>query len=544
MKMTLTGRMLRHLLCYGAFVLFSNESVAQQVNILWITAEDLSPRFSFYGDATVATPNLDRLARQGVTYDRAFATYGVCAPSRHSIIMGMYPTATGAGAMRTWKRTSAINDITDTALLNLPVYEATPPPQAKCFTEYLRQAGYFCTNNAKNDYQFQPPITAWDEDGNQAHWRNRPDKDQPFFSVFNFEVTHESKIHQPPSPQAVDPSKVLVPPYYPDTETVRRDIAHHYDNIMILDRQVGELLKQLEEDGLTDQTVIFFYGDHGDGLPRAKRWVYDSGIQVPLVIRFPHAQKANTRDTNLVSFVDFAPTVLSLCNIPVPTHMHGRPFLGTKRGAPRKYIYAFRDRMDPAFETIRAVRGPRFKYIRNYRPDLPYIGFIPYRDRMLMMKEILHLRELGKLEPNQWQFALMSKPLEEIYDTQKDPHEINNLIGDPGYQSIVTKFRKANDEFQARFEDLGMISERELVRKLWPENGLQPKTDDPQIEVQNNQIHLQCASKGASIAYRFDQEHRWHLYSGPFSPKESTQIEVQAIRLGWKPSQVVKKQLD
>ena len=293
--------------------------------------------------------------------------------------------------------------LTDPDLLNIPVYEATPPVGAKCFTEYLRAVGYYCTNNAKSDYQFQPPITAWDENNNKAHWRNRPDPEMPFFSVFNFGITHESQIHSPPSPEVTNPDAIEVPPYYPNTPTVRKDIAHHYDNVVTLDQQIEKVLNQLKEDGLYEKTIIFFYGDHGDGLPRAKRWVYDSGIQVPLIIRFPEQAHAATREERLVSFVDFAPTILSLLNIAIPLHMEGQAFLGEAMTPTRKYIYASRDRMDPAYETIRAVRDTRFKYIRNYRPDLPYIGFIPYRDRMLMMQEIKQLAAANKLGPDQWQ---------------------------------------------------------------------------------------------------------------------------------------------
>ena len=510
----------------------------ERPNILWITAEDLSPHFSFYGDSTVATPHLDRLAAEGIIYDRAFATYGVCAPSRHSIIMGMYPSTTGAGAMRTWKRTSAIDDIKDTALLNIPVYEATPPPEARCFTEYLRQAGYYCTNNEKTDYQFRPPITAWDESSDQAHWRNRPDEHTPFFSVFNFEVTHESKIHNPPSPQVVDPNSINVPPYYPDTKTVREDIAHHYDNIIALDEQIGELLKQLEEDDLQQSTIIFFYGDHGDGLPRAKRWVYDSGIRIPLVVRLPNGIKA-TRDTSLVSFVDFAPTVLSLCKIEVPDHMQGQVFLGPERDAPREYIYAFRDRMDPAPETIRAVRDGRYKYIRNYRQDLPYIGFIPYRDRMLMMKEILTLKEQGNLGANQWQFSMDSKPAEELYDTKVDPHEIRNLAEDPSYLEILGRMRQANQDFQNLYEDLGLIPEKDLIRRLWPPHGIQPKTKTPTISIKEGYILISCDTEGASIGYQVNEEGRWLLYDQPIPASDVHLITAQAIRIGWKPSTLV-----
>ena len=328
-------------------------------------------------------------------------------------------------------------------------------PKRVVLRNYLRKAGYFCTNNAKNDYQFQPPVGAWDENGREAHWRNRPDPAMPFFSVFNFEVTHESRIHNHPSPEVTDPGSVEVPPYYPDTETVRRDIAHHYDNIAALDRQIGEVLRQLEEDGLMEETVIFFFGDHGDGLPRAKRWVYDSGIRVPLVVRFPGEQNLLGREGALVSFIDFAPTVLSLAGIEEPTHMQGQAFLEKEKAEDRSYIYAFRDRMDPAFETIRAVRDKRFKYVRNYRPELPYIGFIPYRDRMEMMREILQLATENKLGANQWQFYSRAKPLEELYDTRSDPHEVRNLAADPAHFETLERLRAAHENFQQKFPDSG-----------------------------------------------------------------------------------------
>ena len=520
--------------------LFVQLGSAQIKNILWITAEDLSPRFSFYGDSTVTTPHLDRLASRGVTYTRAFATYGVCAPSRHSIIMGMYPTTTGAGAMRTWKRTSAIADITDTALLNIPVYEATPPPEAKCFTEYLRAAGFYCTNNEKTDYQFRPPFTAWDENGTHAHWRNRPDPDMPFFSVFNFTITHESQIHNPPSPKRVDPADVNVPPFYPDTETVRKDIAHHYDNIITLDSLVGELLTQLENDGLVSETLIFFYGDHGDGLPRAKRWVYDSGIQVPLIVKYPDEHSAGTQNGQLVSFVDFAPTVLSLLGVQIPSHMHGEAFLGDQKAAQeRDYIYAFRDRMDPAYETRRAVRDQRYKYIRNYRPDLPYLQSIPYRDRMLMMQEIIALAKQDKLDTNQWQFTSQTKPEEELYDTEQDPHEIHNLAGESTMDDILQRLRQAHENFQQRYEDLNLLPEKVLIKRLWPPDGLQPVTAKPTIRIKDQMIHLSCTTEGASIGYQLNEEGPWLLYTRPIPAADVHIIASRAIRLGWKPSAIV-----
>ena len=525
-------------------------SAERQPNILWITCEDMSARLPSYGDHTVKTPNIDRLAQDGVRYTRAFGTYGVCAPNRHTLIMGMYPSSTGAMAMRTWRRTSALKFITDPELLAIPVYEATPPANAKSFTEYLRAAGYYCSNNSKTDYQMATPITAWDDSSKNAHWRNRPSKDTPFFAVFNNTVTHESKTFKQTSPKVVDPAKLTVPPYYPDTPEVRQALAWHYDNIVAMDQWVGKLMHELEEDGLLDNTIVFFYSDHGDGLPRAKRWVYDSGLHVPLIIRFPDKRGAGTTNGELVSFVDFAQTVLSLLEIPIPSHMQGRAFLGSAKATPRKYIYGLRDRMDPAPEMIRAVRDKRFKYIRNYRPDLPYLGFIPYRDQAPIMQSIKKHMEAGTLGPDQWQFTARKKPLEELYDTEKDPHEIHNLAGDPRYFDKLAELRAAHKRWTEKYNDLGHMPESELIKVLWPPDGKQPTTADPVITFSGKQAVITCASEGASIAYRIGTEFEssnepgWLLYSGPVDLSAAKgHIETQAIRYGWKKSDTIKAKL-
>lgn len=516
----------------------------ERPNILWITVEDMSPRLGAYGDATVPTPNIDRLAREGIRFTRAFATYGVCAPSRHSLITGMYPTSTGAMHMRTLSRTAALHLVTDPELLNIPVYEATPPPEVKCFTEYLRAAGYYCTNNAKTDYQFRNPITAWDESSNEAHWRSRPSEDTPFFAVFNSLETHESRIFEQTSPRVTDPAQVVVPPYYPDTPLVRRDLARQYDNITAVDAWVGDILKELEEDGLLDKTVIFFFSDHGDGLPRAKRWVYDSGIHVPLIVRFPDGSGAGTVNDDLVSFVDFPATILSLVSLDIPGYMQGQAFLGPAKAPARRYIYAFRDRMDPAPETIRAVRDRRFKYVRNYRPELPYIGFIPYRDQAEIMQEILRLTREGRLGPDQWQFWARRKPLEELYDTETDPHEVRNLASEPRYFEKLAELRAAHEEWTREYGDLGHLPEPELVRKLWPPDGVQPTTADPAIRVDGLTVSIHSATEGASIAYRLGAGGHWLLYKRPFPLPGPTRIEAQAIRLGWKESSIASLELE
>lgn len=512
----------------------------ERPNILWITVEDMSPHLPAFGDSTVQTPNIDRLAREGVRYTNFYSVYGVCAPSRSSIITGMYPTTIGAMHMRTMKRTAALDQITDPELLAIPTYEAVPPPEVKCFTEYLRGDGYYCTNNSKTDYQFEPPITAWDESNNKAHWRNRPDG-KPFFAVFNIEITHESQVwRRKDEPLRVDPEQVIVPPYYPDTPIIRRDIARNYDNIMEMDQRVGDLMDQLEKDGLLDNTIVFFYSDHGSGLPRSKRWVYDSGIKAPLIIRFPSGKGAGTVNDQMVSFIDLAPSMLSLLQIPVPEHLQGQAFLGEQAAEPRKYVYAARDRMDPATETIRAVRDKHFKYIKNYRPDEPWVKFLPYRDQMELMQELLRIgKEKGTDLPTSQQWIVaQQKPEEELYDTRVDPYEVNNLAGDPQYADKLKELRQAHEAWKEETGDLGHISETELIRRLWPLDGKQPVTATPQLEVLGTeddgvQVRLSSETEGASIAYRMDSTSNWSLYSGPIVVPANTKLNAKAIRIGF-----------
>jgi uncharacterized sulfatase len=355
---------------------------ASPPNILWITCEDMSPDLGCYGDSWARTPNIDRLAAQGARFTNAFAVAGVCAPSRSGIITGMYPSSIGTHHMRS---------------------KGVPPPYVKCFTEYLRAAGYYCTNNVKTDYNFDCPVTAWDENSRQAHWRGRA-KRQPFFSVFNHTVTHESQIRVDPEAFARniralkpeerhDPARAKLPPYYPDTPVVRRDWANYYDLITALDYQVGDLLHQLEDDGLAGDTIVFFFSDHGRGLPRAKRWIYDSGIHAPLLVRWPGVIQPGTVRDELVSFIDYAPSLLSIAGVEIPSHMQGQAFLGGQTARPRQYIFAARDRMDETYDIIRCVRDKRYKLIRNFQACKPYAQYIDYMDQMPTMREMRRLHK-------------------------------------------------------------------------------------------------------------------------------------------------------
>ena len=499
-------------------------------NILWISAEDLSPDLGCYGDAYAATPNLDRFAAQGLRYDRAFSVYGVCAPSRSSIITGQYPAAIGTGHMRS---------------------NGAPPPETRCFTEYLREAGYYCTNNVKTDYNFDPPATAWDEVSNRAHWRNRP-QGMPFFSVLNFTITHESQARPTPEQYAKntarltpaqrhDPARAVLPPYLPDTPVVRDNWAKNYDNISALDHIVGDVLKQLEEDGLANNTIVFFWGDHGRGLTRGKRWVYDSGIHVPLLVRWPGALKPGTSTQRLVSLMDLGPTVLSLAGIPTPKQMHASAFLGPHEAPARKYIHAFRDRMDETPDTIRAVRDTRFKYIRNYRPELPYAQDIKYMNEMPMLKEMRRLHAEGKLTgaPALW-FA-PTKPTEELYDCDSDPHEIRNLAADPAHKAKLEELRGEHERWRREHVDLTALPETELMERMRP-GGVWRTAPEPTVLAAKTKsgirVTLGSDTPGVRIAWTTESgaNPRWQLYSKPLELPAEAKLRAKSCRLGWKDS--------
>jgi arylsulfatase A-like enzyme len=510
-------------------------ALPEHPNILWITCEDISPFLPSFGDSTIKTPNISRLAAEGIRFTRMFSTYGVCGPCRSSIITGMYPTSIGAMDMRTGtahKSNAA-----------LPDYEAVPPPEVKCFTEYLRAAGYYCTNNAKTDYQFKAPVTAWDENGKKAHWRHRA-PGQPFLSVFNIEVTHESQIwRRQHNPLRVDPAKVKVPPYFPpDNAVIRRDIARVYDNIMLMDQKAGQLLRQLEEDHLLDSTIVIFYSDHGGPIAWYKREVYDRGTHVPFIVRFPDKRRAGTADSELHSLVDLAPTMLSLADITIPTYLQGQAFLGAKRSVhPRQYIYTARDRMDEQYDLIRAVRDKRYQYVRNYNPDLPRYHDNAYRKSMPMMQEILRLKEKDSLNPAlaQW-FA--PKPAEELYDVQNDPFELHNLAGDAAYSGVVQRMRNALNAWTRQTRDKGFMQEKDLIQWMW-QGTEKPVTKAPAIrktgdEGHNTRFEITCPTPGASIAYRLEQDPpgHWRLYTHSVSLPAGSHIHAKAIRIGFKES--------
>ena len=516
-------------------------------NFLWISFEDTNPFFGCYGDSTARTENLDRLARQGCRWNRCFSTAGVCAPARSAVITGMYPVSIGTHHMRTAH--------TNPHSPELPTpYSAVVPHYVKCFTEYFRATGYYCTNNIKTDYQFDPPVTAWDELSESAHWRNRPDQEQPFFAVWNLGRTHESGMWPDYAADLeFDPGDMLVPPCFPDTPKVRESMARMYTHISINDRRLGELLEQLEEDGLSENTYVFHWSDHGP-MPRGKRWPYDSGIHVPLIARGPGIPAEKVSD-DLVSTMDLAPTMLSLAGLDIPCHMQGRAFLGDGKQPPREYIYATRDRYDTSYDMVRAVRDSRYKYIRHYCPHLPYLLWVPYRNRHPILQEMWRLHIEGKLDENQ-SAMFKPRPVEELYDTQSDPHELTNLANEPSHSKTLERMRRELDRWRRETGDMGDIPESEMVRRWYPE-GKQPRTappvfipvcaENPGIDPAEDSaeitgpalVQLYCATQGASIAYRFEDENtdRWLLYSTPLRLEPGRyRITAKAIRIGYSES--------
>lgn len=550
--------------CAGAGAGESEQSTTP--NIVWIVVEDMSPILPAYGDRTIATPAISSLAAEGVTYTNVYSTSGVCAPSRAALALGMYPSAVGANHMRTTSHTE---------VTGLPRYETVPPPEAKMLSQYLRAHVYYTTNNYKTDYQFSAPKTAWNDSGVTAHWRNRPNE-TPFFAVINFTTTHESGLFEPYGIREIesrhyfsdDAARIAelpqhhsvksaesdtavhvpkdtefdIPPYLPDTDIVRRDMWKMYNNLAETDRQIGAVLQQLKDDGLYDNTIIFFYSDHGGPLPRQKRLIYDSGLKVPLIVRFPDAEGAGTVDDQLVSFVDFAPTTLKLAGVNVPKHMHGEDFI-QDIGRERQYVHAAADRFDEFTDTIRAVRDKRYKYIRNYRPEQGYYLPVAYREKIPTMQELLRLKEAGQLNESQMQWFRDQKPQEELFDTSVDPHELHDLASNPEYAETLDRLSTEMDRWLTGIGDEPTTPERELIDKLWQGQASQPQTMAPKVSSADGLVTISSETRGASIAYRIIGETEyaasWQLFQKPIAVRPGATLEVLAHRIGYAESDIV-----
>jgi uncharacterized sulfatase len=442
------------------FLISCVKQIEPKPNILWITTEDISPHLGCYGEEYAYTPTLDKLAIEGIFFRNAYATASVCTPARSSIITGKYSSTLGTQHLRG----------------QVPLSK-----NVKCFTEYLREAGYFCANFNKTDYNFEVPANAWDFNGKISydslvigHIAKIP-CDKPFFCVFNLSLTHQSqtrygieKLSEVNSRLPVeawhDPNKAPIPPYYPKTPEVRINLAALHTQITKMDMCVKEILKQLDESCLSENTIVFFFSDHGDGLPKHKRWLHHSGTQVPFIVKFPqkfqHLSqiKPGEEVTSLINFIDLAPTMLAITGCDIPEMMPGKVFFGTNRQE-RKYTFAIRDRVDEVYEFSRSVSDGKYQYIRNFENNKPRMQWSNYSERTPIRKELRRLHKSGELDSQTGWLMLDTKPIEEFYDVENDPHQMNNLAIDPDYQERLKKMKNVLFDWMIVNHDLSLIPE-------------------------------------------------------------------------------------
>ena len=434
------------------FILFGlATATAAQPNILWVSSEDHGPQMGCYGDPYANTPNVDKLATRSLRYTHAWATAPVCAPTRTTIISGLHGPSSGGDHMR-----------------SMVAY----PAGQKMFPQLLREAGYYTTNHAKEDYNLPKTPAVWDASSNSAHWKNRP-AGKPFFAVFNSTKSHESQTVRGDATPIHDPAKVRVPAYHPDTPEVRRDWALFYDSVTAADADAGVVLAQLAADGLADDTIIFYWADHGSGMPRSKRWPSDSGLHVPLIVHIPEKFKdlrpadyvAGGTTDRPVSFADFAPTLCSLAGIKPPEWMQGYAFLGKFIAPAQPYVYGFRGRMDERYDLVRSVTDGRYVYLRNYLPHLSQGQHVDTQFKTPTTAVWRKLYDEGKLNAAQSIFWQTPKAPEELYDLQSDRDEVNNLAASPAHQTILEKLRAAQQAHSRRIRDLGFIPEGERLTR-------------------------------------------------------------------------------
>lgn len=420
-------------------------------NILWITSEDNGPQLGAYGDSYADTPNLDQFAARSLRYQTCWSNAPVCAPARTTLISGMYPTSTGGQHMR--------------SSVQLPEWMSLYPT-------LMREAGYWCTNNSKEDYNLQTAKNLWHQSNGRAHWRNRPAKEMPFLAVFNFTVSHESQLRKRPHSLVHDPAKAPVPAYHPDTPEVRHDWAQYYDKMTEMDARVGEILAQLEADGLSESTIVFYYGDHGSGMPRSKRWPYSSGLRVPLIVHVPEAfrelapadYQPNGVSDRLVAFVDFAPTLLSLAALEPPEYLQGKAFMGRYPEEPDQYLFGFRGRMDERMDLVRSVTDGRYVYLRHFMPHEIYGQHVSYMFETPTTQVWERMFREGKLNEVRSRFW-REKPVHELYDLRNDPDEVVNLADDPAHAATLQQLSGALRGWMLEVRDVGLLPEGEMHRR-------------------------------------------------------------------------------
>jgi len=536
-------------------------------NILLLVAEDMSPRVGAFGDRVAKTPRLDALASQGTRFPNTFTTAGVCAPSRAALITGVHQNSIGAGHMRTSSYPAG-------------AYAAVPSAWIKGYPELLRAAGYYTFNDGKTDYQLsaslladESPRTIWDETTTfgSTHWHEAP-LDRPFFGLINFGVTHESGlfprlawpentahafimlanlVRGSRAERVTAPSDVELPPYYPDTALARETVARQYDNIHLMDQQVGDVLDQLQRDGLEDSTVVIWTTDHGSGLPGAKRELTDAGIRVPMIIRWPERFRPpgvmpGEVQKQMVSFVDLAPTILAMAGVPVPAWMVGQVFAGDEAAVPREFVFAARDRLDEFPDRARAVRSANFKYIRNWHPDDPAGVDLAFRRVIPFMKQWRELYLQGDLDDVQGRY-FQPRAVEELYDLRTDPWETRNLIDEEASAGTRDRLRAALNDWLATQQDLGALPESELRERFQP-GGVSPITPPPMVAFTEEDggwvAALSHPDPHISMGIRRSvgsESGSWELYTEPVAVGAGETISAFAVRYGWLESPEVER---
>ena len=503
---------------------YSQQAINEYPNILWITSEDNSPFLGCYGDRFATTPNLDKLAAKGIRYTHAFANAPVSAPSRNTIITGMYSSSLGCENMRS----------------DYPV-----PSFVHLYPYYLKKAGYYTTNNAKKDYNTVDQPEVWDESGSRAHYNNRKEG-QPFFAVFNSLISHESCLHNSiPSMQLRHrPSEVPIPPYHPKTDEMKHDWAQYYDKVEDMDGWVGKLLKELEDAGLAENTIVFYYSDHGGVLGRSKRYLFESGLHVPLIVYLPEKyrrlakESPGTSTDRIVSFVDLAPTLLSIAGIDIPEYMQGNAFLGMQQKEENKYAYGYRGRMDERIDLVRTVRSKQYRYIRNYMPHKIYGQFIDYLWKAPSMPSWQQEYKSGRLNEIQSRFW-ETKPVEELYDIQSDPHNVNNLANDSRYNGVLNELRSANREWIISSRDAGFIPEpmlEEISRTSTPYDYAHSSSYDIRKTLETAEMASMNDPKDKKILYErlSDQDpviRYWAIMNVIISKQSTENIKADLIKL-------------
>ncbi|MCY2979005.1 MAG: sulfatase-like hydrolase/transferase [Planctomycetota bacterium] len=431
-----------------SLILCATSVAADKPNILWLTSEDHGPEMGCYGDANARTPNIDALAAKGMLFKRAWSVAPVCAPARSVIISGLYTSSSGGQHMRSM----------------VPL-----PDSVRLYPQYLRDAGYYCTNNSKEDFNVQKPKQLWNASSGTAHWRNRLEG-QPFFAIFNSTKSHESQIRTRPHKQVADPTKMRVPAYHPDTPEVRQDWAQYYDKVSEADEDAGKHLKEIEAAGLAADTIVFYYGDHGSGMPRSKRWPCNSGLHVPMVVFFPDKWKhlapkeyqPGGKSDRMVSFVDLAPTLLSIVGIEPPTWMQGQAFAGSFQTSPPLFLFGERGRMDERMDLVRSVTDGRYVYLRNYFPHVSQGQRVAYQFETPTTRVWRSQFDEGKTNDAQSIFWRVPKAPEELYDLQQDRDEVRNLASHSEHQETLERFRSAQRKHLVSIRDVCFLPESEL----------------------------------------------------------------------------------